>query len=233
LRARLLETPDLDAYGQMSMDEAVLDLCDEESATLRMYRWHGRSPYGVTFGFSQEYARAEESARAAGIDPSCVPLVRRCTGGGVVFHDGDVTFSLVFPWLRLKPPLSVYREIHRGVGLGLKTLGLPARAWPSRPPGPQLRCFAGPEPEDLVHQDGTKFLGGALRRRMGFGLYQGSLRPEGFPVPAARLRTAIVEGLGLQWGALFVPEGPGPALAAAAQRLRLERYSRDAWNRRR
>ena len=233
MRAYLLETPELDAYGQMAMDEAVLDTAAPETLTLRLFRWLGRVPFGVTFGFSQPYAEVRDGVRSAGLEPAEVPLVRRCTGGGIVFHDGDVTFSLVFPWPRLKPPLAVYRDIHRGVLLGLKTLGIAARPWPQRPAGPQMRCFAGPEPEDLVREDGTKFLGGALRRRMGRGLYQGSLRPEGLPAPAERLREAIVEGLSLQWAALFEPAAPEPATAAAAQRLRLERYARDAWNQRR
>jgi lipoate-protein ligase A len=167
-----------------------------------------------------------------------VPLTRRSTGGGIVFHDGDVTFSYVFPWPELSTPVFVYREVHMAVQLGLKAHGFWSRLWRPGPSegdaGPRKECFSGPEPEDLVDAGGGKVLGGALRRRRGVGLYQGSLRPEGFaPAPRERLARAVLEGFSLQKGTIFVPREPRPATAAEAQRLRGERYGAEHWNKKR
>ncbi|MFH1725034.1 MAG: hypothetical protein ABII00_10495 [Elusimicrobiota bacterium] len=242
MRAYLLESPPLDAYAQMALDEAVLDLLEPDACALRVYRWRharfyrGGTVHGVTFGCSQRFAEVEDSVRGrqGGVT---FPLVRRCTGGGIVWHDGDVTFSFVFPWPRLSPPSRIYRDVHHGAHLGLKAHMLASRlsGRPSerRPAGLALECFAGPEQEDLVYEDGSKLLGGALRRRKGVGLYQGSMRAAGFSVPPERMRRALVEGFSLKWAALFMPCPPRPDMAAAAERLRQEKYSQDKWNQKR
>ncbi|HVE13872.1 MAG TPA: hypothetical protein VNI01_10795, partial [Elusimicrobiota bacterium] len=176
MEARLLESGPLDAAAQMALDEALLDAFSGAPA-LRLYRWSARgASNGATFGFSQPREQAaglaaERWGRAAH------PLVRRSTGGGLVFHDGDATFSFVFPWPVLSGPSWIYKEIHLGVHLALKAAGARTRLW-SEPsgPGPAAGCFPRPTTADLVAEDGTKLLGGALRRRRGVGLYQGSLR---------------------------------------------------------
>lgn len=233
-RAELLESGPLDAAGQMALDEAVLEGAGDGVTALRFYRWEpATDPCAVTFGFSQAYEDAAAAARAR-LGGVSVPLVRRATGGGVVVHGADVTFSLVFPWPTLSDPSLVYKDIHLAVHLGFKACGVATGLWsPSRPPGLRPDCFAGPEPKDLVSEAGSKALGGALRRRRGRGLYQGSLRPEVLGVPAAAARDAVTEGLAVAWKALFERREPAPAAAARAARLRDEKYSTCRWNRRR
>lgn len=231
MRATLLETPPLDAYAQMALDEAVLEHSDPGELVLRIYRWAGRTADSVTFGYSQRYEDVEALVRRRGTAPGA-PIVRRCTGGGVVYHDGDITFSFVFPWPRLTAPRTVYRRVHRGAHAGLREAGIPSRVWHGAP-GAAPQCFAGPEPEDLVHDDGTKFLGGALRRRKARGLYQGSLRPEGFNGASGKLVPALVEGFAMEWAALFERRAPAAEVSAEAVRLRKERYTLDRWNKRR
>lgn len=234
MRATLIESPPMGVEAQMALDEALLERAESGACALRFYRWPGPAPHGVTFGFAQEFRAAEAAARRR-FGGVAFPVVRRPSGGGIVFHDGDLTFSFVFPWTRLVDPSLIYKNVHLGVHLGLKAQGLPSRLWSPRErrAGPSLECFAGPEPKDLVHEDGTKFLGGALRRRRGRGLYQGSLRPEGFRWPRERLRRAIADGLALQWALLWSPEAPGAGLLEAAEALRLGRYAREEWNKRR
>ena len=185
----------------------------------------------MTFGYSQPYREVAEMVRRRGIDAG-MPMVRRSTGGGAVWHDGDITFSFVFPWPSDGGPMGVYRRIHAGVRSGLTACGVRSRPFCGDRRG-GAQCFAGPEPEDLVREDGTKLLGGALRRRRGAGLYQGSLRPEGLGVARETLRGAVVEGFSLQWPSPFQRAEPRPVVAAAAEEFRAQRYSREEWNQRR
>jgi hypothetical protein len=139
-------------------------------------------------------------------------MVRRATGGGVVVHGSDVTFSLVFPWPTLSDPSLVYKDVHLAVHLGFKACGVPTGLWsPSRAPGLRPDCFAGPEPKDLVSAEGSKALGGALRRRRGRGLYQGSLRPE---VQACPPRRAFRDRAWPAWKALSAASPRPPAARA-------------------
>jgi len=158
--------------------------------------------------------------------------VRRPTGGGVVFHDGDLTFSFVFPWPRPLTPKMVYRSIHQGVQAGLRGAGVRTTLWPEAAFGTASLCFSRCEPMDLAREDGTKVLGGALRKRRGAGLYQGSLRPEGLGLALERLWRALAEGLSLQSREVFLPAGPGPEAEASARQL-ASRYRSDDWNRKR
>lgn len=235
MRAYRLETPPLDAAAQMAADEAVLESAGPDACFLRIYRWDGPIPHGVTFGFSQRWEDALAAVRQR-YPAVTFPVVRRVTGGGVVFHDGDLTFSFVFPWERLIGPLALYKSIHRGVMAGLRGVGVQSGLWEpaAKPPAAlQEQCFSSPAPMDLTLADGEKILGGALRRRRGIGLYQGSLRPERLGLPREALERGVEEGLSLQWRTLFEPCPLAPATSAAVERLARERYGRDDWNRRR
>jgi lipoate-protein ligase A len=222
--AVLLEAPALDAALHMALDEAVLDASAPGETTLRIYRWSGPA---LTFGYFQAYEEVRGRSRG-------LAMVRRMTGGGIVAHDGDVTFSLVFPWDRLTAASWIYKEVHRGVHLGLKARGVRSRLWspPKAAQGPVAECFVSPSPMDLVREDGSKALGGALRRSGGMGLYQGSLRPEGLGEPE-RLAEAVVDGVGEAWGIEFRKARAGRELLAAAERLAAEKYRTEAWNKRR
>lgn len=217
----------LDAAEQMAYDEALLVGSPSDSLVLRFFRWSGPA---TTFGYSQSYDSACAAARERRLDG---PVIRRATGGGVVFHDGDVTFSIVFPWPELSSPCVVYKNIHRGVHLGLKSIGLKSRLWSGAPApgGLEKACFAAPEPMDVVDDDGSvKILGGALRRKAGRGLYQGSLRPEVFGRPTQELEAAIERGVALEWER--EPLTPRADWLVDLEGL-TERYRSERWNRRR
>lgn len=247
----LLDSPALDGYGQMALDEALLESASKDSLILRLYHWSGSA---VTFGYFQAYA---EILRHLNGHVTEHALVRRLTGGGLVYHDGDITFSLIFPWDRLTDASWVYKEVHRGVHLGLKARRLHSRLWsPPNVGGNFARgsynsereisaaaiqrltasptaCFTGPSPMDLVHENGTKCLGGALRRRRGIGLYQGSMRPEGFGVSSDRLAAAVTDGIGQAWRADFHSEHLSARLLEEARGLAERKYMTENWNQRR
>src|SRR5437773_12364314 len=69
----------------MAIDEALLETA--VVPTIRFYRW--RSP-ALSFGYFGEFA--DVAIYAAERD-----LVRRWTGGGIVFHGDDLSYSIVIP----------------------------------------------------------------------------------------------------------------------------------------
>ncbi|MDE1976254.1 MAG: hypothetical protein KGI84_03210 [Elusimicrobia bacterium] len=215
----------MDAPGQMGLDEAVLDLSAPQDVVLRFYRWDGPA---ITFGYGQKRAHAVQLAAARGFLPR--PPVRRPTGGGVVFHDGDVTFSLIFPWDRLSSPMAVYQSLHAALGRALGRMGGPAELWAGQ--GPELplqtACFAAPSPADLVDGAGRKILGGALRKRRGRGLYQGSLRQEFFSAPRQEIEGLVAEALRPLWSR--APEGVLASDWIWTGRSLAEKYRSESWN---
>ena len=200
----------------MALDEAVLLQSPPDALVLRVYGWEAEA---CTFGFSQRYADAKAACRK-GVEP-----VRRATGGGIVHHDGDVTFSLVFPWDKACAPEAIYKNIHRGIHQALKARGAVCGMWSPREnaPGIAARCFARAEKGDLVDGQDRKILGGALRKKGAKGLYQGSLRVS---VPAE----TIADGIAREFGPPSTTIDP--AWIAAGRSLR-PKYESAEWNERR
>jgi lipoate-protein ligase A len=211
----------------MALDEAILLSSPAGPSVLRVYRWSGRA---CTFGYSRPWSEARAALDERGW--SEVAPVRRATGGGIVFHDGDLTFSLVFDWDRTLAPDMIYKNVHRGLHLALKSRRVDTALWSPRvrPEGAAAACFARAEPMDLVRGDGAKLCGGALRKRGARGLYQGSLRPEGLGLSFEELSDAVADAAAREFGA--------PRLEISQEWLThgraLEpRYRSDDWNRRR
>ena len=200
----------------MALDEAVLLESPPDALVLRVYEWAGEA---CTFGYSQRYEDAKAACKA-GVAP-----VRRATGGGIVHHDGDVTFSLVFPWDRTCAPETIYKNIHRGMHQALKARGTVNGMWSpkAKAPGIAASCFARAEKADLVDADDRKILGGALRKKGSKGLYQGSLRVS---VPEAVIIDGITREFGRPWTEIL------PSWLEAGQALEA-RYRSAEWNTRR
>lgn len=150
----------LDGPQQMALDEVLLG--SVRQPTLRFYRW---SDPWVSFGYFQSHREV------TGLHPEW-HLVRRWTGGGIVVHDGDITFSLMIPStdpLAVLPPSRFYALLHGKlmtlIGGGLAGEGDIVQG---------AACFSSPSRDDVM-VSGSKVMGGALRRSRGALLYQGSL----------------------------------------------------------
>ncbi len=198
----------------MALDEAILLESAPDALVLRVYDWKGEA---CTFGFSQKYAEVKALCKT-GVEP-----VRRATGGGVVFHDGDTTFSLVFPWDRTCAPEAIYKNIHRGIHQALKSAGTANGMWSRRQEGLARDCFARAECADLVDAKDKKILGGALRKKGVKGLYQGSLRLEA----SAEL---LIDGITREFGRPSTEILPSWLEAGRALEAR---YRSAEWNERR
>src|SRR6476661_2241308 len=92
------------AATNMAIDEALLERA--VVPTVRFYRW--RSP-ALSFGYFGKLT--DVAIHAAERD-----LVRRWTGGGIVFHGNDLTYSIVIPAqdpVFDQSSIAIYEKIHR------------------------------------------------------------------------------------------------------------------------
>jgi len=85
---RLINDKAADAFSNMATDEAIMQ-CKEP--TLRFYSWN---PPAVSLGYFQSL---EAEVNALSCKEQGVDIVRRITGGGAVFHDCELTYSLIVP----------------------------------------------------------------------------------------------------------------------------------------
>ncbi len=162
----------------MAVDEFLFRRIHKDlRTTVRFYRWERPT---VSLGYSQsvEDMLDIESCRRQGID-----IVRRITGGKLVLHWREITYSIVSSdTLAFSATLAEsYRRISAGLILGLKKMGLEARlAGP--PPSSYSRgnmpCFAYPA-RDEIEINGRKVVGSAQKRVGERFLQHGSLPLQG------------------------------------------------------
>ena len=209
----------------MAWDEALL----EAVALLRqpVLRFYGWTEPAATFGYFQKFVEVEKMTKLR-------PLIRRPTGGGLVPHDADWTYSLVFPpddsWHELKAVES-YRRVHEWIQSSFEQLGtateLSARCR-KEVPG---QCFAGAEQFDVLMAD-RKIAGAAQRRTRDGLLIQGSIQP---PPGAKReeFEKAFCTVASARWNVEWQPLLAGSELAGRVEALVREKYSRRDFNERR
>ena len=128
----------------MALDEALLEAAPRIARpVLRFYGW---AVPAATFGYFQRYAEVERLTTLR-------PLIRRPTGGGVVPHAGDWTYSLVFPpghpWYDLRARAS-YERLHRWLEAAFRELGLDTALAAPGAAGPPTHCFQRAEAFDVV-----------------------------------------------------------------------------------
>lgn len=225
----LITTPPLDVFEHMALDEYLVRV-RPGAVTLRFYNWT-LGP-AVTFGYAQfisEVRRALNEQRFSG------SYARRPTGGGVVFHTDDLTFSLVFT--SSAKPTEIYKNLHSAIFTQLQKGGLAGavfeKALPATAYAPSVNheanaCFIRPVENDLLAADGQKMLGGAIRRFGQTVLYQGSLQQ-----PGARtnplFKRAVIEGVRQFLAVDLHPVGCTPEELQAAKDLAATQYKTSAW----
>src|SRR5215472_14682131 len=102
------------AAMNMSIDEALLE--SATIATIRFYGW--RSP-ALSFGYFGKFSDVAICASER-------DLVRRWTGGGIVFHGDDLTYSIVIPAtdpVFNESSIAIYEKIHRALADALNGAG--------------------------------------------------------------------------------------------------------------
>lgn len=176
---RLIVTSPLSGAENMAIDEALLRSFDPLSSrpVLRLYGWN---PPALSLGRFQKAAEVLdlERCRADG-----VAVVRRVTGGGVIYHADELTYSLVCAPGQIPPASSIKDSFRVLTGFLLafyRVLGLDAAyAADAAPEGTRLGektafCFAGRESFDIL-AGGRKIGGNAQRRLKGIIFQHGSI----------------------------------------------------------
>jgi lipoyl(octanoyl) transferase len=221
----LLNSGPGDPAANMALDEALLHTAPRLGhPVLRFYSW---TTPAATFGYFQRLAEVEAMTALR-------PLVRRPTGGGLVPHDGDWTYSLVFPashpWHGLRAGDS-YRQLHEWLQAAFTRLRLETELAPADAKELPGRCFAGPEKSDLTWR-GRKIAGAAQRRAKSGLLIQGSIQP---PPDVAKVdwQQALCDEAGERFNIRWQPLEHDSALAELAGQLLREKYSQAAYHARR
>ncbi len=239
---RRIDEPAIAAAANMARDEALLLAGD--TAALRLYSW---APHSVSLGYFQRHCDFLD------LGPN-MPIVRRLTGGGAIFHGVEVTYALALPASALPTDVEAsYARIHDAVVVALADVGVAAmRLEVGAAPGarPTSRwCFADPGRHDIVDRSGQKLVGSAQRRvRTPHGprvLHHGSIvveRPDATPFVAAiadqvaatceaDLRERLAQRIAAELGMELRPDRLTAEEEALASTLQRDRYDSDAFTR--
>ena len=176
---RLIVTPPLSGAENMAIDEALLRSFDPLSSLpiLRLYGWN---PPALSLG---RFQKAVEVLDLDHCRSDGVAVVRRVTGGGVIYHADELTYSIVCAPGQIPQTSSIKDSFRLLTGFLLafyRGLGLDAvYATDVVPKGTNLGertafCFAGRESYDIL-AGGRKIGGNAQRRLKGTIFQHGSI----------------------------------------------------------
>ena len=200
----------------MALDEALL--VSATAPILRFYRWQRPS---LSFGYFGRYTEVEDQAAQR-------EIVRRWTGGGIVPHGDDLTYSIILPAgnpLLARSSPEIYSDVHEAIRRALQSNGIQAVLANSPAPKISEACFANAVRADLL-SDGRKIAGAAHRRsRLGL-LHQGSIQ-------RADLPSRFKEDLARSLCERFELRSLSPETIAAAVRISETKYGTPEWLRRR
>ena len=210
----------------MALDEALLEAMPRlQKPVLRFYGWIESA---ASFGYFQKFAEVERATMLR-------PLVRRPTGGGIVPHDADWTYSLAFPagheWHELKAVES-YQRVHEWIQQAFAKLNIATDLAPCCKKSLPGQCFVGHEKSDLLWH-GKKIAGAAQRRTRDGLLIQGSVQPPPLPLARANWETAMSEMARAAWGNADVPWAPDPPLLQRVAQLIQQKYGSPAYQQKR
>ena len=163
---RLIRSGALSAASNMALDEKIFKRYLEDGVgVLRLYRWQAPS---FTYGFSQE-PKSQIDLFACATDG--VGVAKRITGGGILFHDDEITYSFVCSKSDVGEPQEVFVDYRNICGflmrfyesLGLSpAFALGAAGFKDRCASHEL-CSAAYEKYDIVI-NGRKIGGNAQKR---------------------------------------------------------------------
>jgi lipoate-protein ligase A len=221
----VLNSGKCDSAFNMALDVALLENVSQiGKPVLRFYGW---TEPAATFGYFQKFSEIERATHLR-------PLIRRPTGGGIVPHDVDWTYSFAVPpnheWYSFTA-IESYRKIHEWIQSAFGKLKVETELASSCKKSAPGQCFVGHEKSDLLWR-GKKIAGAAQRRNKSGLLIQGSIQPP-ISLPRESFEEAMIEVAAkkfkVQWKTFLLDEN----LSARAKELSRQKYSQDVHNRKR
>lgn len=164
---KLIRSSASSAAYNMTLDEKIFQsYLDDGIGVFRVYRWERPS---FTYGFSQDPQQEIDLDKCAS---DGIQIAKRITGGGILFHDDEITYSFVCSKGDIGEPQSVfvaYRQICKFLIRFYESLGLaPAFALETKDfkqkCAPHELCSAAYEKYDIVIA-GRKIGGNAQKRK--------------------------------------------------------------------
>jgi lipoyl(octanoyl) transferase len=215
-----------DSAFNMALDEALVEALPRiGQPVLRFYGWVEPA---ATFGYFQRYAEVERWTRLR-------PLIRRPTGGGLVPHEADWTYSLAIPASHESFGLTAiesYRRMHAWIQAAFASLGIETELAPVDQVAGPGQCFVGCARFDVLWR-GQKIAGAAQRRRREGLLIQGSVQPPPLPILRADWEREMCAVALCQHGTEWIELELDSAIRNRAMELAARKYSQPGFNRRR
>jgi lipoyl(octanoyl) transferase len=200
----------------MAIDEALLETAP--APTIRFYRW--KQP-ALSFGYFGKFTDVVNYGSERDI-------VRRWTGGGIVFHGDDLTYSLVIPShdpAFLESSMSIYEKTHAAIRAALVADGKDTELAEQAAPKISEACFSNAVRADVL-LNGEKIAGAAQRRTRRGLLQQGSLQH-------VDLGPDFEKNFAARLSAEFREQTLDRHVLDRAHRIAEEKYATSGWLRRR
>jgi lipoate-protein ligase A len=196
----------------MAVDEALL--VDAQAPILRFFLWRRPS---LSFGYFGLYADVASQADER-------EIVRRWTGGGIVPHGADLTYSMIIPKAHpffARSSVEIYAAVHDAIRRALNVNQIAATLQDQAAARVSEDCFANAVRADVV-SNGRKIAGAAHRRSRSGLLHQGSIQQPGLP---ERFRTDLAMTLCAQ----FEKKTLTPPLIERATGIAAAKYGTTEW----
>ena len=170
---RFIESGAASAQWNMAVDEALLSAFSENDLpVLRLYRWEVPS---LSFG---RFSQPEMILDCNRVRRENIPYVRRITGGGILVHGSDISYSMIVPrsFVEEQGVRKSYRELCAFLIRLYGNLGIDAGFAHDLqfPESKSPVCLAGTEAYDII-ADGRKIGGNAQRHTRHALLQHGSI----------------------------------------------------------
>ncbi len=122
---RFIDSGSMDGAANMALDEALLSSFDPETS-LPVFRLYGWTPPAFSVGRYLDTAKTldPDKCRGAGI-----AAVRRITGGGIIYHANEITYSIVCAQKHIPNAISVketFKQLCAFLLSAYRNLGLDA-----------------------------------------------------------------------------------------------------------
>ena len=219
----------------MAIDENLLpEISQLQKPLLRIYGWDRPA---VSIGYVQKYSAAPQKGYT---------IVRRPTGGGVVFHDVDLTYTVIIPtghWIEKQNRLESYHIFHRIVIKALASLNITSQLVESATEPidrSTMCCFSSPTRYDVVssNSDDTAKkqikVAGAAQRRTKYGiLHQGSIVVENISSERKKITESLLSAFMQELNISFSSFKPSAEFFSSAAKLVEKKYATKNWNKQR